>query len=231
MFGGGSGNKPEWLEDEIAKDLGKTWQIDGIRVKPHGAMGGLHGTIEAVEELQKSHPDLCKADKLDTIKSIKIELSQNAFSHGGWEPARPITSTGAQMSAAYVCAVQFVDGEVLMHQFAADMLQRPEIWKIVDKTKCVLQNDFSDGGVGWTTRVTFNWEDGREEVVTRDFPRCVNPGTSDDEIVEKYRHLLKDVIDDNRREKLEKAVLGIDKEQDVREWAPLFAAVVKNPIA
>ena len=57
-FGQGSGRIPEYLVDEIAKGLGESWRIQGIRVKPYAALASTHNTIDCVRALQDKHPAL-----------------------------------------------------------------------------------------------------------------------------------------------------------------------------
>ena len=57
---------------------------------------------------------------------------------------RPLTSVGAQMSAAYVAATQMVDGSVLSPSFRHDMLDRDDGWRLAEKTKCVLNPELKN---------------------------------------------------------------------------------------
>jgi aconitate decarboxylase len=49
---------------------------------------------------------------LENIQSISIEMSEAAFKHGGWKPQRPLSALGAQMSCAYIAAVQLIHRQV-----------------------------------------------------------------------------------------------------------------------
>ena len=75
------------------------------------------------------------------------------------------------------------------------------------------------------------WKDGREAEVEAMVARGVNPELSNVEIVEKWRVITRDVIDDKRRERIEKTCLGIEELGDVMVLGDLLAGITKNPIA
>jgi aconitate decarboxylase len=54
---------------------------------------------------------------------------------------------------------------------------------------------------------------------------------TNEEIVEKWRLITKNVIDDERRVKIEKLCLNITDLKDITELADVLAGLTKNPIA
>ena len=154
MFSQGSGRDPQYLEKEISKGLGTVWKISSIRVKPYAAMAGTHNTVDCIRALQAREPG--KMKDLDSITSIKIEMAEAAYHHGGWKAERPLTSTGAQMSNSYVGATQLVDGQVLPPQFSHHSLDRDAVWNLVDKTTC---QDTAEFAGTYAQRVTIHFKD------------------------------------------------------------------------
>jgi aconitate decarboxylase len=59
----------------------------------------------------------------------------------------------------------------------------------------------------------------------------VNPELSNEEIVEKFRLITRDFIDDERREKIEKTCLATEELDDVMALGHLLDGVTENPIA
>ncbi|KKK20504.1 hypothetical protein ARAM_001108 [Aspergillus rambellii] len=226
VFSQGSGKEPPYLENELVKGLGQTWLLDAIRVKPHAAMAGTHCTIDTVAALQKAHPQ--KLEDLSAIKGIKIEMSEPAYHHGGWKAHRPLTTTGAQMSCAYVAAVQLIDGQVSLAQFHQSLLDRDRIWELVNKTECYHTPEL---GEKYEQRVTITFSDGSIITKTLDAPKGVNPPLSNQEILDKYRKFTKGLIDDERRNSIEKLVLGLEELDDVTSLEELLAGPILNPIA
>ncbi len=203
-------------------------------MKLHAAMAALHGTIDCVAKLQEAHPDVFKNDKLDNIDKIVTQHSKAAYEHGGWiAPAdNPLSSTAAQMSIQYAAAVQLLDREVLMAQYGAKKLNRPEIRTLMAKVQPE-HNASSDSksDLGFKTIVTVHFRDSEktlEQSVAG--PKGVTPPASNEDIVEKWRSLVRGVIEDDRRDEIEAKVLTLDKGKDVTELIQLLQADVKCPI-
>lgn len=224
-FGAGSGREPRYLVEEVSKELGSKWQTMNVRAKPYASMAGTHCTVDCIRKLQEEHPEQMKDYK--SITSITYEMAEAAYHHGGWKAERPLTATGAQMSNAFVAATQIVDGQVLAAQFRHDKLTRDVVWDLVHKTTCVNSDAMSNK---WTQRATITFEGKPTLVGVVDFPRGVAPPLTNEEIVTKWRDITRNVIDDERRVKIEKCCLGLDNLENVMELGRLMADITKNPI-
>ncbi|GAE00238.1 conserved hypothetical protein [Paecilomyces variotii No. 5] len=226
VFGESSGRNPPYLETELIRGLGEIWQTEGIRVKPHASMAGTHCTIDTIAGLQKDHPEELK--DLSEIINITIEMSEAAFKHGGWTATRPLTATGAQMSCAYVAAVQLLDGQVLPQQFHRDLLNRDSIWRLVENTRCYYTPEL---GEKYEQRVTITFNNGSSISKTMDAPRGVEPPLTNDEILEKFRTFTRGLIDNKRQEAIENLVLGLEDVNDVSSLDEVLAGLTLDPIA
>lgn len=225
QFSLGNGKSPPYLVDEIAAGLGRVWKTEQVRVKPYAAMAGTHATVDCVRKLQEDYPE----QMLNTrnIKSIKIEMGEVAFHHGGWKAIRPLTATGAQMNSSYVGATQIIDGQVLAAQFRHDKLERDELWRLVDASECASANmEFP-----YAQSITIEFEDGRRITGHVKNQRGVDPALSNDEIVEKWRRLAREVIDEERMRNIEDMVLHMENCNDIAQLGELLNAPTKNPIA
>jgi aconitate decarboxylase len=189
-------------------------------------MAFTHCTVDCIRALQASHPDRMKQH--EKISKIHIELGEAAFHHGGFVAKRPIASIGAQMSNAYVVAVQIICGQVGPAQFRSNELDRDDIWRLVDLTDCEHNKELPKI---WTQRVTVKFEDGTEVVQYLDKQKGVDPPLTNEEIVDKYRMVLDGVIDDKRRDEIQNFVLDIENAKDVGVLIDLLSADTKNPIA
>jgi aconitate decarboxylase len=225
-FGQGSGQDPPYLPDEITKELGSKWQTYGVRVKPYAAMAGTHCTVDCIRKLQEEYPEQMK--DFASITSIRLEMAEAAYHHGGWKPTRPLTATGAQMSNAYVAATQLVHGQVLAAQFRHDKLELDLVWNLVNKTTCHHNTEFTQKAM---QRATVTFKDKPTLTTLVDAPRGVYPPLTNEEIVEKWRSLTRDVIDDGRRLEIERLCLGLEDIKDVMELGRLMHGITKNPIA
>ena len=228
-FGQGSGRTPEYLVNEVAKELGETWQLWSIRVKPHAALASTHNTIDCVRGLQENYPE--QLQNLENIRHITIEMAEPAFKHGGWEAKRPLTVTGAQMSSAYVAALQLVDGQVLPAQFRDDQLCRDSVWQLVNRTTCEHNTTFDEPGRRWNQRVTIQFKTNDPSVAHfQSFPKGVDPPLTNDEILRKWRLMTEDVIDKKRQQQIENAVLDLDRIIDITELIQLLVGKVKSAL-
>jgi len=219
------------IPEAIIKNLGSDWELWHIQVKLHACMAALQSPIDCVENLQKKHPE--KMKELDHITKIETKHSKPALEHGGWKPSpdKPLSSLGAQMCIPYATAAQLVDGEVLMAQFASDKLHRPIVKTLMEKVDPSNDPRFdSDKNLEFATEMTITFDDG---TVLKEFvksPRGVTPPCSNEDIVEKWRSLVRGVLDDERRDKIEKCVLNIETLEDIDELLKLLEPTVKSPI-
>ena len=222
------------LPEELVKGLGEQWEIEGVRVKLHAAMAALHSTIDCLENLQKEYPDRFDSqEKLDEISELVTEHSAATYGHGGWiaDPDQPLSSLAAQMSIQYAAAAQLIDHEVLMVQFGADRLNRPQVRGLMRRVKPTHNKDFDeDEKMVFRTDLTVRFKDGREVKTSVNAPKGIKPAVSNEDVVEKRRALVRDVLSEERRAQIESAVLGLEDLRDVRELVRLLKSDVWCPI-
>ena len=231
-FSLGSKQNPAYNPSEVVKDLGRYWHTKVIRIKLHSCVGGCHGLIECLAKMQESHPKRFLPQKLGKIRDIHIYLSEPVFHHDGWAPeVRPLTATGGQMNAAYIAAVQLVDRQVLLEQFADSQLDRDEVWDVVQKVECSHSAEFDDPRYGCGARITVAFDDGTsiEDVVKA--PKGFDPPVSNEEIRSKYRKLTSSIMSTERLRKIEEMVMGLEHLKDMTELTDLLSGEVANPLA
>ena len=228
MFSQGSAKDPKYQEQEIVKGLGEFWHTNAFRTKMHACVGGAHGLIEGIAALQQREPE--KMSDLGSISHINIRLSHPVYAHDGWKAERPLTATGGQMNAGYICAVQLVDKQVLLAQFANSQLDRDEIWSLVPKIDCEHGPEFDFPSRGCGAHILVRFSDGSilEEII--DQPRGFDPPISNDEIYAKWRKLTDEIVDHDRRDTIEECILGLENLEDVGEIASAMNGMVANPL-
>ncbi|CAK7216531.1 hypothetical protein SCUCBS95973_002833 [Sporothrix curviconia] len=236
VFSQGNGRDPPCDPSRVVDGLGVVWALDDIVVKPHASMAATHSTIDALAALQKRHPRQLAPRALHRIRSITVEMSEPAFKKGGWRPVRPLTVTGAQMTAAYAAAMQLLEGEVQVAQFAPAQLDRDDVWALMDKIHCQHNKDLAtyqqivtvDVDVDVDVETTHDAE--RQDTkgrVERFVERVVAPrgngvALSNDEVLHKWRQLTARVIDPARAAAIEEMVLHLETVPDVRALADLL---------
>ncbi|KAK8107069.1 uncharacterized protein PG998_009082 [Apiospora kogelbergensis] len=230
MFSQGNGAVPPYDVRRVVDGLGERWEVFGIRVKLHACVGGCHGQVEALAQLQQAYPERFEKENLRHISSIRVGLSSPIFAHDGWEPfQRPLETTGAQMDAAYIGASQLVDGQVLLEQFADRNLNRDEVWDLVRKTSCYHDLHFDQPHFACGARVTIDFDDGFKVETILDQPRGYNPPITDEDIRRKYRTLTPSAVDDELRlQRIEDLILDLENVDDISELIGLLALPTKS---
>lgn len=221
------------LPEELTMGLGSRWEIENVRVKVHAAMAGLHSTIDCVEKLQAGDKEQrFSGERLGEIEEVITEHGAAMYEHGGWiaPENEPLSSVAAQMSIQYAAAAQLLDGEVLM-AFDADRLNRPEVRKLMKKVKPTHNKEFDkDKNGGFRTDVTVRFKDGKEVKTMVHAHRGIEPPVTNEEIVHKWRSLVRDVLSEERRDQIEEAVLSLDSLDDVTDLIRLLKSNVQCPI-
>src|SRR6202050_2593642 len=221
-FGEGHRTYPE----DIYKGLGVLWETERIAVKAYSCMGLLHAAIDAALKLRS------KVD-VSQIQRIDIDMSEAAYAHGGWTAERPLEVIGAQMNVAYVGAFALLDGDVLIDQFTKDRINSDNVWALIDKTLTHHEQAYDHLPIDeqLTTQVRLTFNDGTTRAAKVVHPR----GTGDrsltnTDIRDKYTKLTHRIISADRRDAIEKAVLGIDTLDDVAELTTLLPPAVHAPL-
>lgn len=230
MFSMGSGKNPRYQEREVVKELGSYWHTTVIRTKLYACVGGAHGLVEAIANLQAKYPE--RMGDLSKIKNLNVRQSKPVFAHSGWPVTeRPMTATGSQMNCTYIAAVQLVERQVLLAQFKTSALDSDEVWDLIPRISCEHGPEFDIPARGCGAHVKILFEDGTilEEIL--DQPRGFDPPLSNEEIQQKWRGLTKDIMDTGRRDRIEEAVLGLDSLADIALLAKELAGTVSNPLA
>jgi aconitate decarboxylase len=197
----------------IYKGLGSAWETQRIAVKAYAAMGLLHAAIDAALKLRATGEAI-----VDQIARIDIDLSEAAYGHGGWQATRPLTTIGAQMNVAYAVAVALLDGAVLIGQFSERRINGDDVWRLINRTHThhEMSYDALPESQRLTTRLVITFHDGttREQVVTQ--PRGTGSHQlTNAQIVDKYRALTYSVIEPDRRQAIENAVLSLETLDDI----------------
>src|SRR5271169_6061513 len=222
VFGEGHRTYPE----DIYKGLGVLWETGRIAVKAYSCMGLLHAAIGAALELR---PQV----DVSQIQRIDIDMGEAAYAHGGWKAERPLQVIGAQMNVAYVVAMAFLDGDVLVDQFRQDRINRDDVWALIDRTLTHHEQAYDHLPVDeqLTTQVRLTFKDGTTRAAKVVHPRGTGDRTlTNAEIRDKYAKLTHRVIAAERQAAIEKAVLGIDTLDDVAQLVTLLTPAVRSPL-
>ncbi|MCU1640141.1 MAG: MmgE/PrpD family protein [Nocardia sp.] len=222
----GEGHNPD--PAQVISGLGEGWHTEVIMVKSYAAQGGLHGTIQAALELRAEHDIDPKS-----IAHIAIRVGHTVYHHGWWEPERPLTPIGAQMNLGYAAAVALLDGAVLTAQFTTARLDADDVWDLLGKVRVELDEQIQNGPIAgrFATELTVTLDDGTALHKRTEQPHGgpADPVTND-ELIAKYRSLAGPLLDAERLDAIQHAVLHIDELEDIRALVELLAAPVAGAL-
>jgi 2-methylcitrate dehydratase PrpD len=208
---------------QITAGLGETWNTEGITVKTHAAMGGMHPAIDATLALRAEHKVTA-----GQVAGIRIEVPEVIYRHGWWAPERPFTAIGAQMNIAYPVAVALLDGQVGPTQFTAARIDADDVWALIGRTEVHRVDEQQDPAwpqPGYNTRVTLTLREGGQLTRALNQP---HGGPADplrnEEIQAKFRTLTACVLEPERAARIEQLVLDLPDATDITELVDLLAA-------
>ncbi|MDT5185731.1 MAG: hypothetical protein QOJ20_1596 [Mycobacterium sp.] len=220
----GEGHHPD--ADALTNDLGQRWETSVIMVKSYAAMGGLHGAIDAARRLRASVDP-------KRIAHIDITVGTTIYKHGWWTAERPLTPIGAQMHLGYTTAAALLDGHVLPEQFTPARLDADDIWRLVDRTEVHLDEarDRADISERFGTDLAVTTDDGNVHRVRVDQPHGApaDPITNG-ELVAKFHALADRVTNRDRATAIERAVVALDRLDDIGDLVDLLAAPVAGAL-
>jgi aconitate decarboxylase len=219
----GEGHDPDI--GQVDADLGERWETQAIAVKPYAAMGGLHAAIDAVFDIAAARP-LHPAD----VASIDVELGDTVYHHGWWPPRRPLSPTGAQMNVAYSVAVAALDGAALIDQYSPARIDSDDVWDLIPRVTAHHQTEFDTDPLGrGQTRIRVRFTDGQELESYRFAAKSILQPLDAQAIIAKYETLTHRVIDTDRQQDIEHAVLTLDTAPGLTHLTELLAAPVASP--
>ena len=213
----------------ITKGLGQDWELNRILVKPYSAGGTTHPVADAMH-----HARTELGVTPDNLKSITIRVPEGPFKHNGWKPARPTTAIGAQISMAYVGAVMLVDGEAFVRQFAPDRLESDAVWSVIDRMTILHDPEMDElaktSNTPRATRVEIEKVDG--SVHKLEILEARGTGSkilTNNEIRDKYRALVADILDPARAEEIERRTVDLHNLASSEELLELLRPAVRPP--
>jgi 2-methylcitrate dehydratase PrpD len=219
----GEGHDPD--VGHITSELGERWETERIAVKPYAAMGGLHAALDGLFEIRAERPF-----RPDDVAHIDVELSNAVYHHGWWLPQRPLTPTGAQMNIAYVLAVAVLDGAAFIEQFSPERIDSDDVWELIPRITAHHNPGFDAQATSrGQTKLTVSFTDDDVRESYQFAARSVLSPLSNHEVVAKYRHLTKGVIDAQRQSDLEQLILSLDTVAGLSELFHLLGPEVVSP--
>ena len=216
----GEGHDPD--PTQIDRGLGETWETMGISLKPYAAMGACHGPLDALFDVQARSPF-----RPEDVDRIDIHLSHAHYHHGWWDAERPLEPIGAQMHIGYSLAAATIDGAAMARQYAPDRIDRDDIWALMPKIHAHHEPAFDgDAMAQMRSRLVVRFVDGRQEEVDLAISRTYDRPMPRERVIAKFRALTDGIVEQARRDAIERFILGLDTEPAMQPLFDLLAPAV-----
>lgn len=205
----------------LTQDLGERFETLNVGFKPYPCCGSNHTSIDALKKILREHP----AVSAENVEKIQIRTTRATKLHVGW-PYEPKSMTTAQMNLLFCVAVLLHDRDFFVDQVTEKSIRRVDVLETTKKIEVIEDSHFEvlgdEGRLGVELEVQLR--DGKiyGEKVLHAKGSEKHPMTRE-EVLQKFRLLASRVLSRSRVEKLENALLNVEKLDDARKIGKLLS--------
>jgi aconitate decarboxylase len=207
--------------EELTKGFGEVWQTMGVALKFYSCVGSNHTTLDAIRDMQAE-----RAFGAADVKRIVVHGSQVTMDHVGWK-YRPEGLTSAQLNLPFCVATLLLEGDCFVDQFDESVVADPRRMSLADRVEVRHDADITAKGSKFrhAVRVEVHLADGTRLERTLEYARGSERNfASEALIVEKFEKLAAHALPPAKVSAIRDAMLGLEKEADVRRIAGLMSA-------
>lgn len=195
------------------KDLGRTWEMLNVAIKPYAACHFNHAFADAALAIRNKHR--FELTDIESIKALIGDGPDKVVCEPEANKRKPQNSYDAQFSTHYTIATSLVRGRYTLAELEEDALNDPRTAALMKKTTYAIDPQSAYPRY-YSGEVIVKLKDGRE----LRHREAQNRGSdarplSADEIIEKYRGNATRVISASRAERLAEAVLSLDRAENI----------------
>lgn len=203
----------QYRPERLTADLGKKWTLLHVLFKPYSCCAVIHPAIDGVMRLVTAH-DLRAGD----VESIEIGYPKGSYDHSAI--TSPADLLGMQFSTSYSLALTVLKRRNTPHEYTEAALADPQVRSVASKVRlgqeAELDKLFEAGHM--PARVKLRTKSGRllEEMV---LDAKGSPGApfSSNEVDDKFRSQVVDVLGAERCENLLRVLRNIESLDDMAE--------------
>jgi aconitate decarboxylase len=204
----------------LTDELGERFETLNAGFKPYPCCGSNHTSIDALKKILSDHPEV----NVKSVAKIRIRATRATKLHVGW-PYEPRSMTTAQMNLLFCVAVLLHDREFFVDQLTEKSIRRTDVVETTKKIEVIEDPRFDalgdEGRHGVNLEVQL--QDGKiyDETVLHAKGSDQHP-MSQEEVLKKFALLASRVLSRSRIEKLQEAVLNLEKLEDATHIAKLL---------
>ena len=202
-------------------DLGSRWETPRIAYKPYPACHYIHGSLGATRSLLGQ----LNVDDIEDILVTLPEAGVALVTEPELEKRAPRSDYEAKFSLQYSTAAMLVHGHVGVKTYTAEAIADAKVLAVAAKVRYEIKN-YSTYPGSFPGGVVITLKDGRKLLAELDYQKGgpENP-LSSAEVLEKWRGNAALSLDDKTIDQLERTILGIEEQTDLRAaFAPLASA-------
>ena len=209
--------------ERLVADLGKKWIVEYVRIKPYSSCGAIHASVDGFKKLIVAN-DL----KPEIIESIEVGLPKSTYEHVGI--TSPYDLTGMQFSTAYSLALTILKGGNTPREYTLEALADPAIRDFASKVSVREDTELNQHRGKFPSHVKVRVKSGNvyEAVVIDPTGSHLFP-LSSDQIDDKFRHQVADVLETEHCEQLLRTLRNIDALDDMAKLPRML--IFKNATA
>jgi 2-methylcitrate dehydratase PrpD len=186
----------------------------GLVFKQYPCCGGVHSLLDNVIDLRQK-----EAIMPEQVKEIECRVNPHRISY--LDRPRVQESLEAKFSIQYCVAAALKDGKIVFDHFSKENILRSDTQSLMKRIRIIPGNDLGE----FASEVTIRTLDGRVVSTQRSVARgCPSSPFSENELFNKFVDCAKLVISSSQAERAGKALLGLEKEKDLKNIINLLAA-------
>jgi aconitate decarboxylase len=206
----------------LTQDLGERFETLNVGFKPYPCCGSNHTSIDALKKILREHPDVSS----ESVEKIRIRTTRATKLHVGWA-YEPKSMTTAQMNLLFCVAVLLHDRDFFVDQVTEHSIRRADVLDTTRKMEVLEDPEFEalgdEGRHGVNLEVQLRDGKSYGETVLHAKGSDKHPMTRE-EVLQKFRLLVSRVLPRPRVEKLEDALLNLEKLDDARKIGKLLTS-------
>jgi 2-methylcitrate dehydratase PrpD len=201
--------------DILRKDLGKTFEVDNLSLKPYPCCMCTHGAITGTLDLVKEHniqPD--DVEKVEVITSRYV----NGLIGAPFE-IRDNPQVDAQFSGPYTVAAAIIRGKFGIGEIQEDSIRDSQIMALAERVSCSVDDSIKTYLVPVTVKIHLRNGGSISKRVEVLKGNPANP-TTEEEDIEKFNECARFGIremSEGRRDKLVELILSLEELSNVQE--------------
>jgi aconitate decarboxylase len=195
----------------MLEGLGQAWETATVGFKAYAACASAHTIIDGVRQLMEQGASPA------TVLHLRIRVSRKSAHNVGWR-YQPADVVAAQMNGSYAAAVQLLDGQVFVDQYAPERLADQRILALIDRIEVVHDPELDAGGAAkrHASWVEADLTDGRVvRAYTEQRRGSAHHPLPPDEIIAKFRGLAAKALRADAIETLQHLILTIEDQPDL----------------